>query len=209
MKEYIFSLCKEKDVLQVGVLGDIDRYIKNDKLSEWDFSKIKKVAKTAQGIDINKDGIEKITKLGFTGIEFGNAENLELNKKFDVVYAGDLIEHLNNIGNFLESCKKHMKQDSILILTTPSPYSLNMIIRSFFKITEKGIFNEHTVLLHEKNLKELLKRFDFEINTIKYYTTPDKRTILSKFGNILLNIAGKFNKEFHQNILLIAKIKEE
>ncbi|KAA0240045.1 MAG: methyltransferase domain-containing protein [Chlorobiota bacterium] len=209
MKNHIFNLCRGKDVLQIGVLGDIDNYIKNNKLEDWDFSNIKKVAKTAAGVDINKEGLEKAIKIGITDIKFGDAENLDLNKKFDVIYAGDLIEHLNNIGKFLESCKKHMKQDSILVLTTPSPYSLNMIIRSFFKSAAKGIFNEHTVLLHEKNLKELLRRFSFEINTIKYYTTPDKRTIFSRIGNILMKIASFYNSEFNQNYILIASLENK
>lgn len=206
MKNHIFNLCRGKDVLQIGVLGDIDNYIKNNKLEDWDFSNIKKVAKTAAGVDINKEGLEKAIKIGITDIKFGDAENLDLNKKFDVIYAGDLIEHLNNIGKFLESCKKHMKQDSILILTTPSPYSLNMVIRSFFKSTAKGIFNEHTVLLHEKNLKELLRRFEFQITAIKYYTSADNRTFMSRIGNIILKIAGSYNEEFHQNMLIIAKV---
>jgi 2-polyprenyl-3-methyl-5-hydroxy-6-metoxy-1,4-benzoquinol methylase len=209
MKEYIYELCRGKDVLQIGVLGDIDNYIKNNKLENWDFSKIKKIAKTALGVDINKEGLEKAIKIGITDIKFGDAENLELNKKFDVIYAGDLIEHLNNIGKFLESCKKHMKQDSILILTTPSPYSLNMVIRSFFKSTTKGIFNEHTVMLHEKNLKELLRRFNFKVNTINYYTTSDKRTILSRIGNSLMKIASFYNSEFNQNYILIASLENK
>lgn len=209
MKEYIFNLCRKKDVLQIGVLGDIDNYIKYNKLSEWDFSRIKEIANSALGVDINKKGIKKVEKLGIKEVIFGDAEELTLDKKFDVIYAGDLIEHLNNIGKFLESCKKHMKDDSLLILTTPSPYSLNMIIRSFLKKTEQGIFEEHTSLLHEKNLKELLKRFDFHIKTIKYYTSPDNRTLSSRIGNAFLRVAGNYNKEFHQNMLIIAQLNKK
>jgi 2-polyprenyl-3-methyl-5-hydroxy-6-metoxy-1,4-benzoquinol methylase len=50
--------------------------------------------KTVSGTDINKENIEKLGKLGYLSLHVMNAEEIELNRRFDTVVAGELIEHL-------------------------------------------------------------------------------------------------------------------
>ena len=49
------------------------------------------------GIDINKKEIEKMREEGFN-VHVENAEKINLDKNFNVVVAGEVIEHLSNPG---------------------------------------------------------------------------------------------------------------
>jgi 2-polyprenyl-3-methyl-5-hydroxy-6-metoxy-1,4-benzoquinol methylase len=49
-----------------------------------------------------------------------DAESMKLNERFDLIVAGELIEHLSNPGFFLECAKNNLKEGGRLILTTPT-----------------------------------------------------------------------------------------
>lgn len=52
------------------------------------------------GIDILEEEIEKMRKEGYD-VHVGDAENIQFDELFDVVVAGEVIEHLNNPGKIL------------------------------------------------------------------------------------------------------------
>ncbi|NOZ81594.1 MAG: class I SAM-dependent methyltransferase [Candidatus Micrarchaeota archaeon] len=51
---------------------------------------------------------------------------------FDVVFAGQILEHIYDTENFLKECKRVLKKGGILIITTPNIASLPSRIRLFF-----------------------------------------------------------------------------
>ena len=62
------------------------------------------------------------------GIQFAKA-NIEeklpyVDSMFDVVFAGEVIEHLVNTDGFIEELKRILKKDGFLVLTTPNTASL-------------------------------------------------------------------------------------
>lgn len=168
-KEEIFKIMKNRTVLHVGAIGDFSNHLKN--LKRWDFDKIKRIAKETTGIDINKKFIEKVKEKEYN-ILFHDAENIDLKKSFDIIYAGDLIEHLSNPGKFLASCFKHMHNDSVLIITRPNPYSLSLLIRGL--MNKVSPMREHTMYIHRDNLKEIAKRYNLKLTRTEYYTEKNK-----------------------------------
>ena len=83
--------------------------------------------------------IQDITKAKVYGIDISSlncklarekgviAKRADLNKKipfkdsfFDLVFAGEIIEHLHNPDNFLKEIKRTLKSDGIFVLTTPN-----------------------------------------------------------------------------------------
>lgn len=57
-----------------------------------------------------------------------NAEDFHLNERFDIIYAGDVIEHLSNPGRFLECSSKHLTDGGEIVESTPNPYFLTNIL---------------------------------------------------------------------------------
>ncbi|MFH1836258.1 MAG: methyltransferase domain-containing protein [Methanobacteriota archaeon] len=196
IKDKIFKKCEGKRVLQVGVLGDFQNYLDVD-LVGWDFKKISELASEAVGVDIGSEGVKILNDKGYKNIVFGDAEKLDFKGKFDVIYAGDIIEHLNNPGLFLESMKKHMHENSLLIITTPNPYSLSMIIKGILGTTESGIFEDHTTLFHKKTIDQLLSRHSLKIVKTEMFTLTYKKTFVTHMKSLILNLASKLNSKWH------------
>jgi 2-polyprenyl-3-methyl-5-hydroxy-6-metoxy-1,4-benzoquinol methylase len=51
------------------------------------------VSKKVVGVDIQKEDVERLRKLGYE-VVWGDVTTINLGKKFDVIVAGELIEHL-------------------------------------------------------------------------------------------------------------------
>ncbi|NQV76740.1 MAG: methyltransferase domain-containing protein, partial [Lutibacter sp.] len=138
IKKYI----KNKEVLDIGC---IDHYSEREIKNLWIHKKIKTYAKSLIGVDLIKKEVDKLNNKGYD-IICDNAETFNLNKKFDIIFAGELIEHINNQGLFLENVRKHLKDDGKFIFTTPN-------CNNFFNTIEVLLFgqtpvNDEHVLWH-------------------------------------------------------------
>lgn len=77
-----------------------------------------------KGIDISDEAGELCNPFQVYKINLDNEDPVKIlgEEKFDVVFSKSLIEHLKNPINFLNNCKKLLKDDGILIIMTPSWY---------------------------------------------------------------------------------------
>lgn len=162
--KFVIKYCKGKKVLDIGcVQHDPENY----KSKFWLHKAIKEVAADLYGIDLYEDGVTYLNKLGWLDMEVADAQCFNLNKKFDVIVAGDLIEHLEDFSGFLESCKVHMHQESCLILSTPNPWYWRNFVKAGIS---KEVSNnpEHTCWLCVRTLRQLLERHDLAIGEISF-----------------------------------------
>jgi len=128
----LMRLCTNKSVLHLGYVHHSNEYEEVIKNGQWAHANIAKVASSVCGIDYLAKEVEIIReKFGYEGY-FGDVTRLEevkLDRKFDVIVCGELIEHITNPGLMLDGIKRFMHKDSILILTTPNPWGRNFIKR--------------------------------------------------------------------------------
>ena len=103
---------------------------------------------------------------GFNVIH-GDACNFDLGRKFDVIIAGDLIEHLDNFSGFFESCKRHMHEQSRLLISTPNPWFWKNIVKAcLYKEVPNNA--EHTCWLCPRTLRQLVRRHRMDIGEIMF-----------------------------------------
>jgi 2-polyprenyl-3-methyl-5-hydroxy-6-metoxy-1,4-benzoquinol methylase len=112
------------------------------------------------GVDIDETAVDALQSAGFN-IATADAEQLDVEGKYDYVVAGELIEHLANTGKFLDSAKDSLDEGGKLILTTPNPWCwahMKNLIR------KEGVpcNPEHTHYHDETTLNQLLKRYNLE-----------------------------------------------
>ena len=177
-KELLNSIVKSTDVvLDVGFLG---QGIQKDN-PDWPHSIIKGRASEVYGLDLE---LGEEYKNNSHYVE-SSAENFSFPVKFDLIFAGDLIEHLSNPGLFLDACKAHLKEGGRLVLTTPNTFNL-------FNITEKLTKNEptvnpdHTFYFNSKVLRKLLQKNGMkavEINFLYTLGYDHKESWKKKFLN--------------------------
>lgn len=170
--EIIKKYVEGKDVLDIGCIDHNYHEAKNLKGDEWLHGFIHKYAQSCVGIDIEKGEVEKLKKDGYE-VYCANAENFNLHRKFDVIVAGEIIEHLDNAGNLLLSVKKHLKKDGHFLITTPNPYWFKYVLRIFL-YGEPKIREDHTCMFTPQTLAYLLGRFGFNVEKI-YWTNYDDR----------------------------------
>ena len=184
---------KNKAVLDIGC---VEHDIRNkNKKRIWVHDFLKEHTKHVIGIDILKKDIEILKKQGYD-IYYQNAETFKFNKKFDVIFAGELIEHLSNPGLFLEKCRKHLKKNGLLILTTPNAFGLHRLIRSFLKLNSNTpVNNEHTAWFSPTVMATLLGRYGFKIVKMDYADYPYFKCGLDeRISNFLSNFFPKLKE---------------
>jgi SAM-dependent methyltransferase len=87
------------------------------------------------GIDLDADSIAScIEKNQFPNVTFevGNAETLDLKRKFDVVIASEVIEHVPHPELLIQTMHRHLLEDGIGIISIPNGYCLWELVVSRF-----------------------------------------------------------------------------
>lgn len=189
-KDKIVRLCQNKNVLHLGFIQH-DLYEEKIKQDDWLHSKIVKVAKSLVGFDYLKNDVKLIkNKYGYE-VYYADVMNLEevnLEKKFDIIVCGELIEHIENPGLMLDGIKRFMNIDTKLIITTPNPWMTDRINLINSGVTEETWLNkEHVSWYSYQTLKQLLERKEFEEENYDYYYGNS----IADFYNNTKGIIGK------------------
>ena len=127
--DVVLRHCSGKDVLDVGCVGQ-DKFYDSDT---WVHGKIKKVAKSLLGVDIN---LAHRSELQARGFDLVSPQELEATGRlFDVVNMGDVIEHVDDVNAFFKYYLKFLKPGGKLVFTTPNPYSSRIHYSILFSIS--------------------------------------------------------------------------
>ena len=153
--DLIVEFCRGKEVLD---LGCVDHSLARvEALGErFLHRRIQAVAKSLLGVDVLAPEVSKLNKAGYH-IIVANVEALRLDRTFDVIVAGDLIEHLSNVGLFLESVERHMHDDSLCVITTPNPFNIEQSMIAIFE-SRIGVNAEHTCWIDPTVFYQLVER---------------------------------------------------
>lgn len=194
--DIIRELVQGKNVLD---LGCVDHEADHEEGKDWLHRKICQTAQETVGVDYAATEVARLRKKGYQVVQ-GNVESLDLGREFDVVVAGNIVEHLSNPGLFLESVKKHLKSDGVFILTTDNCYGLRSLkaITLFDRVRPN---QEHVTTMEEEVLKQLLRRHHFEILDFVYYNGPYPNP-LKKW---LIDTLCRIRKSWAWQMLVVAK----
>lgn len=184
-----------KDVLDLGCAVG---YQKDD----WMHGHIKAVARSVYGLDLDETSVQEIRKMGYA-IEHGNAQNFDLNRKFDLVHAGELIEHLDNPGGFLECASRHLNKNGALLITTPNALRISNVI--YAATGGLRVNAEHTCWYCETTLKTLLHRKGFEVVETGYL----KHETFGFFRKLMLSLRALIlpDRVAWNTLYVVARIK--
>jgi 2-polyprenyl-3-methyl-5-hydroxy-6-metoxy-1,4-benzoquinol methylase len=143
-----------KTVLDIGAACGMS-------MATWLHRLVNGVAARTVAVDILPEPVQAIQEAGFEAVQ-GDAQALDLGEKFDVVLAGELIEHLDNLAGFLESATRHLNPGGLLVLTTPNAMCLtNFVYR--LGSGKAPLNEEHVLWFDEDTLWQLLNRSGWHV----------------------------------------------
>lgn len=209
-EKFILKLASGRSVLHLGCVGftDLatgDRARSAKQSLHW---KLTQLSETV-GIDRSVAVIDGYRKLGvFTNIVAGDVERLEdlhLTRKFDVVVAGDIIEHLSNPGRMLDGIKRFCNGNTDVIITTPNAFGAPNFLRcSVGKIREGA---EHVMSCNGQNLVSRLTRRGYSICELHTCLQPRSADKHFAFVFSLARKLFELSPRFGGTLLMAAKVK--
>lgn len=190
----IVNYIHDKTVLDVGCIDDGTQDANQVRL--WNHWFIVNIAREVIGIDIRSEPIRQLKEMGFK-VRIMDAQKIQFKNKFDVVFAGELIEHLSNPGLFLTSAARGLKKDGLIILSTPNPFSLNRLVRILQTLTNEPAVNpDHTLYLSPQNIRTLAHKCGLRVKRIDYAHFPfTKSSLLIKLNQLGCKLLGNKFKE--------------
>lgn len=190
--KFFIKHTRNKDVLD---LGSVDHYEGNHKSRYWLFKAILQSASSVMGLDYYRQGVEALRAAGYD-IVYGDAQNFNLGRKFDVVTAGDLIEHLPNLDGFISSMKSALNVDGAIVISTPNPWCWKYAMYHIIFGKLKPVNREHVSWFCLQTIDNLFNRYGFEIAEFSFSSRRNYEKYIplpSRLKHTTLNVLLKFS----------------
>jgi len=188
--KWIIPFVKGKSVLDLGCVDEKEDAFKDDN---WLHKNLSKHAEVCIGIDSNEAAINQLSLLGYQ-IYPGDVQNFDLNRKFDVIVAADILEHLDDLKGFFRCVHNALSDEGLLIITTPNPWFFLRFIRGIIK-GDPGCNVNHVTWFCQQTLKELLKRNGFMVGKMTYGSSEALFYKIGRFRQLF----------FHTSIFCVAQ----
>jgi 2-polyprenyl-3-methyl-5-hydroxy-6-metoxy-1,4-benzoquinol methylase len=162
-----------KRVIDLGFVDEGQMRAKRGR-GTWLHEVVASTADGVVGVDADEHGVELARNLGFEAhaadVEDAHSlAGLGL-EPADVVVAGELIEHLDRPGSFLEAVKTLVAAGGALVLTTPNAHALTNVLGA---LAGRELVNpDHVGWFSWRTLETLLSRHGWRIDSLSYYRFP-------------------------------------
>lgn len=210
--DVIKELCAGKKVLHLGCTNYpyTEKSIADDMLLHLE---LEKIAGDLWGMDFDQAGIDLMLEHGSKQIVQGDLEHLDkldLDETFDVIVAGEMIEHLNNPGLFLDGIKRFMNADSRLIITTINAYSG----MRFFYYGVRGkrgkhepVHPDHVAYYSYLTLSLLLNRHELQVDRFLYYDIAKEHRLHNRwFLNVINDVCVSIAPQWADGVIAICRL---
>jgi SAM-dependent methyltransferase len=167
--EYLSGLARGKSVLHIGCT---DYPITEERIARGQLlhGKLQETAKNLLGIDISKEGLQTLRSHGYLNVVEMDAEALSFDRQFELIMAGDTLEHISNPGLFVEGAARVLTADGELIVAVPSAFSFN-VLRLWLKGVELT-HKDHISFHSPKTLAELCGRYGLVPTALAFTVQP-------------------------------------
>ena len=161
-----------------------------------------------KGVDFSQTEVNEARKNGFEVIQGNFEEGIKIKtNSFDIVYAGEIIEHLYNPDLCVEELNRILKKDGFLVLSTPNLCA--WFNRILLPLGIQPLFLESSTkskLVGSGPLKRL-KKGSTPVGHVRIFTIAGLKDILEMYGFKILEIKGGLYEEgLPKSILPIDKL---
>lgn len=151
---YLCALAKDKSVMDIGV---VEHFHASSMAETWLHKQLCSAAKTCLGVDILEADIAKLRSQGYNVIVHDITAG-SLPQKFDLIVAGDVLEHLNDPAALLSNAARMLGPQGRLVLSTPNPWYANAVLKNCFEGLPFTDSADHVAWFDPSTLCELASR---------------------------------------------------
>jgi SAM-dependent methyltransferase len=209
----IVAMCKEKSVLHLGCVGftDCTTEEKVRQAKESLHAAITEVAEHCTGVDLDGDSIRELREHGvFLNVIEGNVERLQElpddHLGFDVVVAGDIIEHLSNPGLMLNGIRERLTPAGRVVISTPNAFGIASWIRVVTGRFHEGA--QHVLCFNPITLRQLLERHGYQVESAESCYQSRARQNYGPWFRVL-RAALKCCPRFGGTLLYVCRMKNK
>lgn len=207
--DFIKKMCTGKKTLHLGCTNFpyTREAIASGMLLHFD---LEKEAKELYGFDSDQEGLDILSETGGKNLYRADLEKLEevpLAETFDVIIAGEMIEHLANPGLFLRGIQRFMNSETKLVITTVNAYSaLRFLI---YALRGKGGVNEpvhpdHVAYYSYKTLNMLLTKENLAVKDFYFYDIGSEHRPFNRwFYNFFNDVCVKFSPQLGDGVIAV------
>jgi len=207
--EFIKQACVGKKVLHLGCTNwpYTQDSIDNDMLLH---NELDKTASELYGFDFDQEGIDVLENAGTKNLFRADLEKLDdvdLNEKFEVIIAGEMIEHLNNPGLFLKGIQRFMTPETKLVITTINAYAAHRFA-VYGLMGKKGVNEpvhpDHVAYYSYKTLKLVVERSGLKVSDFKFYDIgPEHRPFNPWYLNLINDISVAISPQLSDGVIAV------
>lgn len=185
---FLEARCSGKSVLDVGcVAHDILRM----KSPQWLHGRLASVAERCLGVDVLNEGVEEMRRLGFDALvhdlSSGPGPVLD-HAPFDVMIAGELIEHVESMDMLFRTAKLVLAPDGELVVTSPNPFAPDRV-----RAYQRGLVFEnvdHILFAFPSGIAELAERHGLELCEAAVTRTSQSTSIVANLKSVRRRLRG-------------------
>jgi 2-polyprenyl-3-methyl-5-hydroxy-6-metoxy-1,4-benzoquinol methylase len=156
---FLTSAVSGKRLLDVGVVAHTRAAIEDPG---WLHGHLKRSAASCLGLDILPESVAFLQSQGYE-VVLADLTQAPLDQKFDVIVAGEVMEHLGSPGPFMSNCASMLTEGGRLLVTVPNPWYLNVVLKN---LRGSSLFidsADHVVWYDANSIHELGQRGGLEL----------------------------------------------
>lgn len=207
--DFIKESVKGKKVLHLGCTNHpyTQDAIDADMLLHFE---LEKTAAELYGFDYDQEGIDVLAAHGSTNLyraDLEALENVQLDETFDVIIAGEMIEHLSNPGLFLKGIQRFMNKDTKLIITTINAYCAFRFVQ--YALRGRGghaepVHPDHVSYYSFRTLSLVIKRSGLNVNDFYFVNLgTEHRQSLGWHYRLVNDIAVRISPQLGDGVIAV------
>jgi 2-polyprenyl-3-methyl-5-hydroxy-6-metoxy-1,4-benzoquinol methylase len=186
---FLIERCRGRHVLDIGcVAHDVARM----SSPSWLHGRLAAVAASCVGVDILQEGVDEMLRLGHRAIVHDLSSGigpLADEAPFDVIVAGELVEHVGSNHMLFEVAAQLLADDGELIITTPNPWAPSRVRAGRLGHVWENV--DHVVFAFPSGVAELAERHGLVLAEARTTANQRERSVILWLKAVRRRMGGR------------------
>ena len=170
--EYLCQLVTGKSVLDIGVVEHTREAMESPR---WLHANLRRHATRCLGVDVLAEEVAHLRAKGYD-VLCADITEAPIAEKFDIIIAGEVLEHLSAPGMFMKNCAAMLDVGGRLAITVPNPWYANIMLKNFYGSSPFVDSADHVAWYEASTLYELGQRHGLQLDRYSGIGSTHSRT---------------------------------